>query len=468
MKCNNCNKEIIDASQNYCNFCGESLNNNNDPVELTGEVNSGVTKEQLESAKEAIVKNKKMVGIIAGVIALIAVVIGIVTFMSGRPMSESKIKKDVIGQSVYIGGKSFTITDENLKDFKLVNRNTVKKASDTVELEFKLELEEADATIGYFVQYYYDKEWTYSSGYMSGVTSIDPKTKPEDEIEALLKESGLRIKNGGTVQGSLIKEISNIKVEGTDEKRTFTGDITLSNGVSSQKGSVEGDVEFNLNDFKWTVTTPYIVDVKGVEIESKIDEKMLKAIALDVVGGNVSGNGKVYNYKYLDGENERNTSFTLTKDIITDLTIKNPSYIEADNVIRMEIEGKAKGDVISDLSFSGVILLNSSFDKNILKESDVSITAISIEELKADKVKELILDKKISGTKINSDIAKTFVEEKRNSTEVVREYINGKITIDGTEVPVQVQAQVVLNGGKYAWKVSGIYKDDHYAVKKFE
>ncbi|PRR80211.1 double zinc ribbon domain-containing protein [Clostridium vincentii] len=466
-KCDNCNKPI-NKGERYCTSCGEDLKNgeegtsdfNSDPY-----MNMAEAKEQLGQLKGFIMKNKKISGIVGAIIAVFVVSLIVFGIMSGMPFSENKIKKELVGKSVNVYGSTITLTDENLESLEVINRETIKKSYDDVNIELEIKLDKAVVTTEGSVSFgYYDNEWTYSSCYITDIKSIDTDSKPEDAIKDSLKEQTLYEGYSTEIDGNLITEINNIEcgelnsIEGQD----FTADIKLSNGIAYQEATVNGIVVFDFDEEVWAITEAEVTDIGKSIKEEKVDEDALKEMLLDALVEESS-------FHMERTETNYGGSFKIEKDDISDFTVKN-YVLQEGNKIRAEIEGIAKSDKVSEMAFSGTMIVSSELlDSSYYNDIDVKITSVKIEDPTIEEIKSGILDETVSKTEINYDISNSFKEVKRDKSEVTIQYINGTLTVDGKEV----QAQVVMSFEEgysdepQSWKVSGVYAQDSSYYKAF-
>lgn len=466
-KCENCNK-LINKGERYCTSCGEDLKNgeegtsdfNSDPS-----MNMDEAKEQLGQLKEFIMKNKKISGIVGGIIAVLVIVLIVFGIMAGMPLSESKIKKELVGKSVNVYGSTINLTDENLENIEVINRSTVKKSYDDVNVELEIKLDKAvvnaEGTISFA---YYDDEWTYSSCYITDIKSIDTDSKPEDVIKDSLKEQTLYEGYSTEIDGNLITEINNIECGelNSTEGQEFTADIKLSNGVCYQEAAVNGIVIFDFDSQVWEIDSAEVTDLGKTIKEAKVDEEALKDMLLAAIVDESS-------YYMEQTATNYGGSFKIENDDIDKFTVKN-YVLQADNKIRAEIEGTAKSDEISEMVFSGTMIVSSELlDSSYYNDIDVKITSVKIEDPTIEEIKSRILDETVSKTEINYDISNSFKEVKRDKSEITKQYINGTLTVDGKEVQVQVEMNFEqdYSDESQSWNVIGVYAQDSSSYKKF-
>lgn len=464
MKCNNCGKEIIDYSHNYCVKCGEKISDSTDDnieSNFSNEASKIDFKEQIDSSKEFIKKNKKMVAIIGCIVGVIIIAIIAFSMLSGRTLSASKIKENLIGKSIYIGGADVLLSDDSIKDIEVINRETVKKESDLVKLQLELDLNGVDIKTEYTVHYYYDDEWVYSDGYMGEIIEAKPEKSPEDALKESIKEITLYSQVGNSVSGEYVKEISNISMDGNGLSNKFTADILLSNGVISQVGKIKGTINFSIDDLQWKSYSVYITELEDIKVEEKIDDESLKESLKKAIGG--STYGTTYYYKYKDGETEKSVGFSIGSDVISEISIKDTRYIEDKESIRVELSGKVKDDkILKELSFSGTVSLKASFNSYSSNNIDIKIDSVELEYPTIEFMRESILDADVDGYAINTEEANSFVEDNRNVKRINFIYINGKISINGEVKEIQLKYILKMKDGKYVWNLYGVYSKGSY------
>lgn len=127
-------------NQNMNNY--SNMNNNfNNPYINQGQVNGNVYSGF--NNKNNTAKNKRLGIIIGSCIgaAILLIIVGGILYnaLSGKALSEDKIRESLVGEEVYLLGNDVEISENNMKKVEVLDRKTKKKSSDQVKVEITLE-----------------------------------------------------------------------------------------------------------------------------------------------------------------------------------------------------------------------------------------------------------------------------------------------------------------------------------------
>lgn len=457
MKCINCKKEVIDG-QAFCIYCGEKLSNN---IENTAEYNTNINKEAQvygEKVKNVLLKNKKATAI--GVVAIIALIIGIFTFnyIKGVPVSKDKVQTYLAGQSILIDGNYHEIKSEEIKSLEITSRNSENKSKDRVEGTLSLELDNASVASDINYELYYnntDSKWVFSGIRNFQVKKIEPKVDLNDSINELLKDSTIYLNYDSIkLKDGLLKEIKDVSIEGESNKKSGKAKLLLSNGVVESTVSAEYDANFDLDEGKWKLVSTLLKSevVDKEKISENISDEDKKKFVLTAFE-----NGKSCTYKYKAGNYDTSEYITLSKDNITDLKIKN--FMEYEDTIRAEVEGEATIGEISKVKFSGVVNLDLSLSKSYNTKVEVNIDSLEVANVNTDSIKKDMLKYKVDDKQITVAMADTFnIGTESEGSSMFDKIYAGEITVDGAVKKVKCRVGISLNRDtkKYEWKLDGI------------
>lgn len=453
MRCSNCNKEINPQS-NYCEYCGEEINSNKNNIEYNSELNS----QQINDVKNTLIKNKKIVAIIAGVIVLaIAVVVGIKIF-KGQPLSENEIKKEIADKTIIVANKEIKLNDKNIEKFKITKRKTDSKKTDSINIEIKLKYKEMKATIDYYVNFYYseDKWKLYSNDYE--VTDIDIGEDPLDAIkEAIMSEELLFTSDYIEVDVSQIKSIGDIEYDKDNE--TFEAKVEFTNGIYKTDGIINGKIYLDTSELIWNVNSIQITKINKATKESKVDEKVInetvKAFLMEK-----TFYGWVYKYEK-DGEIEEKYVLLPPKSISE---IKVIDYLEQEKegVIKIEFEGKASDEIIKNAEFKGSISIPVTIGEDEYDFVDTDVIKYELVGPEESEIIQQILDYKVYDKKISASIAKSFKRTKEFTRDINEYYVNGTVDINGEIKNIQVEFNLSEDNDtdKLYWEVYDVYEED--------
>lgn len=469
MKCNNCNKEIMN-NQNYCEFCGECLvDENNANINIDTTASDEMNARQVREAKELLKKNKLFIAIAAAAIILVIGAVFVFGYIKSKPLSESEIKDSLVGQTIWLNSETIELTDKNISNIKVVSRSTEKKSKDEVLLELKVKYKKATIYLDYNAIYYYNsdkKEWTPSNLYVNSIQKLETKDNLDDVIINEIKGSET-IYNSydyySKVYGYQVSDVSNISYEGKAENRDFTADIELSNGVYTTVAEIEGSAYFDFSKMKWSVTNIEITDISEAKENKKVDEDLLLKVAKEYLRDEYA------EYKYKVDDKDYTMNLYISSDMITEIKINNYTTKDSDNQLRLEIEGKAESGVINNIEFTGVLMIPLKIGEDSDTDSEIEITKVEIEAPDLDLIKEGILDEKVGSDKIKLADAETFAETSRYDKYMDNIYVNGTITLNGESKVVQVRVTLKNSYDKDAsWEVYSIVDEKSYGFRKFE
>lgn len=463
MRCKNCGKEV-DDSHNYCVKCGEKLNDydklinsellDNERIEVNNE-------EKKLSIKDTIKNNKKILAVIGGVVVGLIIVKIIVNMLSGQPLDKGEIRDTLIGNRIYVGQSLIMLSDENIADIEILDRETVNKDRDNVNLKINLTLEMVDIDLEYNVQYYYDKGWIYLNGDVGEVLEVNPDKGVEEALREEIKNVNIQSSYGGMIKGDYVKEISNIMVKKDGKEDSFTANAVLTNGIVSQKGNISGKMKFSLDDLRWVIFSTNFEKTEEEVFEEKIDEGILKNLLMDMIGGD---EGRDYKYENESGNTIR---FNIVKEMISEINLKDIDISEDEKYILIQVQGKIRNNIIKDMAFNGEIKLNRNISENSMEHVDINIDSVELVYPTVEEIKELMTYNSLDEKIINKKVADTFVEESRDISERDTIYINGKINIDREVKNVQLRVVLFSNKGEYFWTILDVYTKDSYLYKEF-
>lgn len=468
MKCNNCRKNVTDNS-NYCEFCGESFLEIEQDINLDMSHINEKNTDQINEAKQIIKKNKLIIGIVAAIIVVVIGGIFTLGYIKSQPLSDSEIKESLIGESVSIGNKTIKLSDENIEKIKVKNRSTEKKKSDHVNLELVVNYKKTKITLDQDISYYYNedkKEWVKNYSTTNSVKNIETKNKFEDEISKGIKKLDTISNNYDyytTVYGYQVSKISNYSFESEGIDREFTADIELSNGVYTTTGEIEGTAYYDFSSMSWKLDYVSIEKINDSKENKEIDSDLLNKIVKEYLGdSNVS-------YKYKVGEDEKITYFDINTDMISEIKVNNTTAKEDTNQLRLEIEGKASNGVVTNIDFSGVVMIPLRIGEDADTDTELEIKNVQVEVPGIEKIKELLLDENLGSDKIKLAEADTFKETEKYDKYVGYYYVNGTIEINGEVKEVQVKFALKKPYKKdYSWELSGIYEKSSFSYIEFK
>lgn len=473
MKCRHCRKEILNENANYCEHCGESLIKEDLlNVNIDTSSHDQVNAEQIRVAKETVKKNK--VAIIIAAVVLLAVIAGISVFsyIKGRPLNESKVEKAVMGQTISVGAKEIKLSDKTIETIKIKSRKTEKKSTDDVTLNIKVKVnKEFTAELEYIASFSYDKGWKFQSGYVKEVEEINAKGDISDKIiKELKKQDQIYTSDYESIPGYLIKEIDDMKCKKDDDGYSFSGKVVLTNGLYYTEGKIKGNAYIDTYDFNFSVGTANITDLETAKKEKKED----KDLTLEVIKNYAfSDYHNSYKYTYKIDDRDYSEEYEIYDDDITELKINNTTEKTDDNLLRIEVEGKAKNEDIKNLEFTGVVNIPLKIGEEADTDSEIEITKVEAKEIKEDFIKDELLDMDFDGKSIKKAVAESFKETSRDNKYIGEKYIDGTVKIDGTEVKMQVQCQLKATEDDdynvvYKWEVVRICKEDSFLYNKYQ
>lgn len=479
MKCINCKKELSDESA-FCIHCGERLSNididnayekynyNVDNQKVYDEVGAKVTeygtnlKENLpiylKKLKSFISKNK--IATVIGTVAILALIITLVTFsfLKGRPINDNQLQSYLIGQNLNINGTAYEIEDGQIKSLEVISRKSVKKETDKVEGVVTLELDNATIEANVDFELRYDKstsKWIFSNIRKQEVKTLEPKVDINDNIKDLIKNAAISYNyNKIDLKEGLLKDIREIKINGTGVKRDGTAQLLLSNGVIEATVSVNFVADFDLKEGNWKLNSDYLKSeiIKKEKIVDNIGDEEKKNFVLNAFEKEIR-----LHYKYKDGEYDNSKDINIVKDNISDLKINN--FMEYEDKIRVEIEGQATSGDISKLKFSGVINLGLSLNSSNQNNTEITIDTVELGAINLDKIKKDLLKYKVEDKLITVAVADSFkLGSENKDSKIFDKVYEGTLTVSGVEEMVKTKISVNYNDKtkKYEWNLQNI------------
>lgn len=475
MKCRHCRKEILNENANYCEHCGESLIKEDLlNVDIDTSSHDQVNAEQIRVAKETVKKNKIAIIIATAVLVVIIVGISVFSYIKGRPLNDNKIEEAIMGQTVSVGSKEIKLSDKTIESIKIKSRKTEKKSTDEVTLNIKVKVnKEFTADLKYIASFSYNKDngWNFQNGYVHEVEDIDAKGDISKKIvEDLKKQNSIYTSDYESIPGYLIKEIDDVNYKKNDNGYTFSGKVVLTNGLYYTEGKIKGSAYIDTYDFDFSVGETTITDLEKAKKEKKED----KELSLEVIKNYAfSSYNNSYEYVYKVDDREYSEEYAIYNDSITELTINNITEKPDDNVLRVEIEGKAENEDIKNIEFNGVVNIPLKIGEEAYTDSNIEITKVETKEIKEDFIKKELLDMEIEGKTIKKAVADSFKETSRDNKYVGEKYIDGTIKVDDNEVKIQVQCELKKSENDddemvYKWEIVRVCKDDSFFYKKYQ
>lgn len=466
MKCINCKKEVKDESI-YCVYCGEELSNiDNDDIKYNYNVdNQKIYNQTKTNIKEygakvkGFVSKNKMVTMI-GALVILALIIGLTTigFLKGRPVNKKEIQSYLIGQELQVDGVRYLIKEGQIKSLEITSRKSVKKQSDKIQGVITLDLDNVtvEADIGFDLLYNKKgNEWTFGFLNRQEIKEIEPKIDINDSIKDLLKNASINYSyNEIDLKEGLLKDITEIKVNGTGLRRDGTAQLFLSNGVIETTVSVDFEAEFNLEEGSWKLNSDYLNNkvINKEKVAENISDKDKKDFVLSAFA-----NGLSFIYKYKDGEYDNYKNISIEKDNISEVKINN--FMEYEDTIRVEIEGQAVSGDISKINFSGVINLKLSLSTTTRSETEVTIDVVELRAVDVDELKKELLKFKLEDKLITVAIADSFkLGSENKDSRMFDKVYDGTLSVNGKEEKVKVNTSIKYNDEtkKYQWNLTNI------------
>lgn len=456
-------------NQNMNNY--SNMNNNfNNPYMNQGQVNGNVYSGF--NNKNNTAKNKRLGIIIGSCIgaAILLIIVGGILYnaLSGKALSEDKIRESLVGEEVYLLSNDVEISENNMKKVEVLDRKTKKKSSDQVKVEITLENGDTTFVFDATAQYYYfkDEGWKLSGAIQDNVKDI----KTDKDFNKLIKEN---IQEDETIYSdttrlntSSLTEVTGAQLQVNENSYSYKVNATaeFSNGVYSASGDIEASIDYEWDNDTWEIVYSKLSLNGNTTKNDSVDEEQLKkSLESYLSSGYVS-----YEKKYVIGTREVSANTSVTGDFVTSLNINKYVMNDSSNLIVAEVTGTISEGIIKNVEFQGNVSVPLNITKDADSDAKLNIVSGTVEGPSEEDVQSLLIDKRFDGNKIDITTASSFKETKRNEDGVMNKILHGTLTVNGQPVEVQVEMTLTSDyNGNIQWKVYDIDKKGSYSYIEF-
>ncbi|MDD5794014.1 MAG: hypothetical protein PUD42_04515 [Clostridiales bacterium] len=456
-------------NQNMNNY--SNMNNNfNNPYMNQGQVNGNVYSGF--NNKNNTAKNKRLGIIIGSCIgaAILLIIVGGILYnaLSGKALSEDKIRESLVGEEVYLLGNDVEISENNMKKVEVLDRKTKKKSSDQVKVEITLENGDTTFVFDATAQYYYfkDEGWKLSGAIQDNVKDI----KTDKDFNKLIKEN---IQEDETIYSdttrlntSSLTEVTGAQLQVNENSYSYKVNATaeFSNGVYAASGDIEASIDYEWDNDTWEIVYSKLSLNGNTTKNDSVDEEQLKkSLESYLSSGYVS-----YEKKYVIGTREVSANTSVTGDFVTSLNINKYVMNDSSNLIVAEVTGTISEGIIKNVEFQGNVSVPLNITKDADSDAKLNIVSGTVEGPSEEDVQSLLIDKRFDGNKIDITTASSFKETKRNEDGVMNKILHGTLTVNGQPVEVQVEMTLTSDyNGNIQWKVYDIDKKGSYSYIEF-
>ncbi|MDY2730071.1 MAG: hypothetical protein SOV35_08450 [Clostridium sp.] len=456
-------------NQNMNNY--SNMNNNfNNPYINQGQVNGNVYSGF--NNKNNTAKNKRLGIIIGSCIgaAILLIIVGGILYnaLSGKALSEDKIRESLVGEEVYLLGNDVEISENNMKKVEVLDRKTKKKSSDQVKVEITLENGDTTFVFDATAQYYYfkDEGWKLSGAIQDNVKDI----KTDKDFNKLIKEN---IQEDETIYSdttrlntSSLTEVTGAQLQVNENSYSYKVNATaeFSNGVYVASGDIEASIDYEWDNDTWEIVYSKLSLNGNTTKNDSVDEEQLKkSLESYLSSGYVS-----YEKKYVIGTREVSANTSVTGDFVTSLNINKYVMNDSSNLIVAEVTGTISEGIIKNVEFQGNVSVPLNITKDADSDAKLNIVSGTVEGPSEEDVQSLLIDKRFDGNKIDITTASSFKETKRNEDGVMNKILHGTLTVNGQLVEVQVEMTLTSDyNGNIQWKVYDIDKKGSYSYIEF-
>ncbi|NLK22825.1 MAG: zinc ribbon domain-containing protein [Clostridiales bacterium] len=456
-------------NQNMNNY--SNMNNNfNNPYINQGQVNGNVYSGF--NNKNNTAKNKRLGIIIGSCIgaAILLIIVGGILYnaLSGKALSEDKIRESLVGEEVYLLGNDVEISDNNMKKVEVLDRKTKKKSSDQVKVEITLENGDTTFVFDATAQYYYfkDEGWKLSGAIQDNVKDI----KTDKDFNKLIKEN---IQEDETIYSdttrlntSSLTEVTGAQLQVNENSYSYKVNATaeFSNGVYAASGDIEASIDYEWDNDTWEIVYSKLSLNGNTTKNDSVDEEQLKKS----LESYLSSRYVSYEKKYVIGTREVSANTSVTGDFVTSLNINKYVMNDSSNLIVAEVTGTISEGIIKNVEFQGNVSVPLNITKDADSDAKLNIVSGTVEGPSEEDVQSLLIDKRFDGNKIDITTASSFKETKRNEDGVMNKILHGTLTVNGQPVEVQVEMTLTSDyNGNIQWKVYDIDKKGSYSYIEF-
>lgn len=456
-------------NQNMNNYSNMNSNFNN-PYMNQGQVNGNVYSGF--NNKNNTAKNKRLGIIIGSCIgaAILLIIVGGILYnaLSGKALSEDKIRESLVGEEVYLLGNDVEISENNMKKVEVLDRKTKKKSSDQVKVEITLENGDTTFVFDATAQYYYfkDEGWKLSGAIQDDVKDI----KTDKDFNKLIKEN---IQEDETIYSdttrlntSSLTEVTGAQLQVNENSYSYKVNATaeFSNGVYAASGDIEASIDYEWDNDTWEIVYSKLSLNGNTTKNDSVDEEQLKkSLESYLSSGYVS-----YEKKYVIGTREVSANTSVTGDFVTSLNINKYVMNDSSNLIVAEVTGTISEGIIKNVEFQGNVSVPLNITKDADSDAKLNIVSGTVEGPSEEDVQSLLIDKRFDGNKIDITTASSFKETKRNEDGVMNKILHGTLTVNGQPVEVQVEMTLTSDyNGNIQWKVYDIDKKGSYSYIEF-
>lgn len=450
------------------------------PVVSKKDINKYKRDKFFDAFKKTFIKMKVIIPIL-----LLLVIIGVGTFVYAffivKPVSDARIKEDLIGKVVTLPkGTSIKIDKDNIESFSVKSRNTDKSKDDVkLAVTFNNGNVEAETILAFVYLYEGKNQWKVNGGIvLDSLTSLKPVVgMDEEKFKADLKKLSIPISDATiTLGGQYVKKLD-ISLRTPDlenGKEEILVKASIDSGLLSSTGNIKCKLVFENEN--WTIDTIQKNETQKEDKENfKLvispnfsDEKVVKIIREEGFSETVSysnffdGKGFLVNDKFTENIKITNKKFDAQK---------NTLIVTAS---RQNSAGEIKSVLSTDYTFS------MSFNKlSFLNGSKTSVDSGTVNNVSKEKIISTIENAEIEGSnllfwwsnshKITTEEAKTFKIDKTLSKKGSRNirYVYGSINYMNKKKNESKNTSFValyflvydVNNG-YNWKLDKLYGED--------
>lgn len=398
-------------------------------------------------------------------LVLLILIISVYSFkvIENKSLGDNKIRELLIGQELYLEGNEIIITENNILDFKVYEKNKYMEDKKKVKIKMDMVIEGKVISLEYYGDFIYKNKWVLCEGGVSEVYDIKIDGNIEELLVSLIHEKDLFFYDNSNVFGYRIKELSDINLNKEGLVGDFNGKATLTNGMYYTSSEISGCMKFNLNKLVWEVYNIKINSIGEVLNEVEINEDVIK----DEIKYLISmENNNPYEYKYSIDERELTAKINIFEEVITDINIINYEINNEDNTIKYIISGVARKEILQEINFNGNVTMPIDIRNNISSKIDIKISNIKITEPSYNDLRSLILNQKVKDYTIGEEDLDSFEIIDIDNLYITKKYVNSKINLNGIKTSIQIQLKLGYNKeGNQIWELSNIYLE---TMKEFE